>query len=102
MRISDWSSDVCSSDLSFAFLFVFLSTAVSGLLGPTLFAGIQNACDPRSRARAVAFALCFVTIGSYAVMPVVVGALSDLLTPRFGVQSQIGRASCRERVCQYV
>jgi predicted MFS family arabinose efflux permease len=69
------------------FFGVFVSTVAAGMLAPFIFAGIQNACDPDFRARAVAFALMFVTIGSYGIMPVAVGALSDVLTPAFGQDS---------------
>src|SRR3546814_3637466 len=77
MRISDWSSDVCSSDLNF---WDFISLT------------------PES-------------------MHMVMWIMSDRAIPRsfrfmegFGVhtfrlvdaENQIGRASCRERVCQYV
>src|SRR3546814_1390953 len=70
MRISDWSSDVCSSDLH-------------GLAGHLRIAGVEDqvafiarmiglrAIDAQARVEAVAL-------------------------------EQIGRASCRERVCQYV
>src|SRR3546814_8579760 len=69
MRISDWSSDVCSSDL--------LDLVVVG---------------------------CDVLVGDRPVEPEsvtragleIVGAVSKR------DPAQIGRASCRERVCQYV
>src|SRR3546814_5580907 len=76
MRISDWSSDVCSSDLharkAFAGPIAFLKSAPSLQFLP-------DAAVPE-----VAFA------GRSNV------GKSSLLN------AQIGRASCRERVCQYV
>src|SRR3546814_1718402 len=66
MRISDWSSDVCSSDLT---------TAVQGISMAKLF------------------------------MIMTLAATSSSLLFNFSTNSnyeQIGRASCRERVCQYV
>jgi predicted MFS family arabinose efflux permease len=66
---------------------VFCSTAVAGMMAPFIFGAIQNSCDPQFRASAVAFALAFVTIGSYAVMPVVIGALSDVFAPEYGKAS---------------
>src|SRR3546814_3648071 len=65
MRISDWSSDVCSSDLL----------------------DVQRAVD---------LELC-VEAGE----PVLPGADRHVVQRR-EVLDQIGRASCRERVCQYV
>src|SRR3546814_5734766 len=63
MRISDWSSDVCSSDLA---------------IGSPL---------PLGRIIALMFVGQFFT----QVLPTSVGG-----------DAEIGRASCRERVCQYV
>src|SRR3546814_3109017 len=65
MRISDWSSDVCSSDLR-----VF-QTAASIVSIPAKPAAAKRSGSGASAA---------------------IGALG----------AQIGRASCRERVCQYV
>src|SRR3546814_4884703 len=91
MRISDWSSDVCSSDLD----------------------GVQQeqrAVQHPERGRAglrlglIRFALQQ-GLGELQV-PVAVG-VPDELVERLrrlveAVVLEIGRASCRERVCQYV
>src|SRR3546814_4509986 len=65
MRISDWSSDVCSSDLAW---------------GTLTRAGIPSQMGPA---------------GNF--LP---GFESNQTSPRQRIE--IGRASCRERVCQYV
>src|SRR3546814_2974593 len=76
MRISDWSSDVCSSDLSRCPDMKILST---------------HRCRPGARPR-----------------DPLASAQSDALRylhrsqPPIARLGQIGRASCRERVCQYV
>src|SRR3546814_7276920 len=75
MRISDWSSDVCSSDL-----------ARSIELGREMFEREAK---------------------KYRLNPTALLASDDMLRAAadFGYPSaddQIGRASCRERVCQYV
>src|SRR3546814_10547068 len=75
MRISDWSSDVCSSDL------LFLVIAHDGC------------ARPHAITRAVSVAA---TVAAYADMRAVI----IVSLPNAGLQ--IGRASCRERVCQYV
>src|SRR3546814_8179228 len=63
MRISDWSSDVCSSDLNWRFRpFRFLRGK----------RGLRRLSD----------------VGGVKILQIFSG--------------QIGRASCRERVCQYV
>src|SRR3546814_7824140 len=85
MRISDWSSDVCSSDLGAPPQRVVDAGSpfheagqdvVDVVDGKSIIGAKMAAGALRSRAQAV-----------------------PLLT--FGV-AQIGRASCRERVCQYV
>src|SRR3546814_6244617 len=73
MRISDWSSDVCSSDLVTA---ERRSTA-DNLTGERVGAGA-----PPRPPRAGPMACCPIRAG--------------------GGATEIGRASCRERVCQYV
>src|SRR3546814_1438603 len=78
MRISDWSSDVCSSDLH------------PGLL--RFLAGI----DLEVAVRASALALHLRRQGVRQLFAI--HRLDDIEQG----DRQIGRASCRERVCQYV
>src|SRR3546814_6137970 len=68
MRISDWSSDVCSSDLSQALPAEPECLADPGTLPGALGRGADRSLSRRGPAHA----------------------------------GEIGRASCRERVCQYV
>src|SRR3546814_16048549 len=85
MRISDWSSDVCSSDLLPDHGFIGCEPFLNGVVGalqhirdgflPNIRLHMGNALDVLAR--------------------VPDGALSF-------VYLQIGRASCRESVCQYV
>src|SRR3546814_6147348 len=82
MRISDWSSDVCSSDL-----------------GPSESA--QYTAEIRNRADAL-----FPPAPSYVIVggplrrkPVAPAKPRPLTTTS---RAEIGRASCRERVCPYV
>src|SRR3546814_12742034 len=72
MRISDWSSDVCSSDLS------PYGLTLAALLACGTGAAILILSRRAGRDRQVP--------GRIAAIP----------------HYQIGRASCRERVCQYV
>src|SRR3546814_7020940 len=78
MRISDWSSDVCSSDLVLA---AALSTSAAGLV----VGGIFGSWLARG----------------FGVFAAVLGAGWALYSAR-SHRPKIGRASCRERVCQYV
>src|SRR3546814_5904601 len=78
MRISDWSSDVCSSDLARGLRYTdFHSTPM---------------CSPTRAALLTGRNSHSVGIGHVAH--------SDPGFP--GYAMEIGRASCRERVCQYV
>src|SRR3546814_966430 len=81
MRISDWSSDVCSSDLE-------------GLLCPPSpggYVAIKEAVLPFNR-----FPDADTVLGPEMRST---GEVMGIDTT-FGLE--IGRASCRERVCQYV
>src|SRR3546814_5045781 len=81
MRISDWSSDVCSSDLGYQ---------QHALLRIQIAAVGCKALDAVFHDRvAAAFDLYFGAFGKLRSGPVVL--------PR-----EIGSASCRDRVCQYV
>src|SRR3546814_21186299 len=71
MRISDWSSDVCSSDLQLPLL----------KISPVTLLVREHWPLPRQ-----------------ARVPVHVPTASPISVPH----RQIGRATCRERVCQYV
>src|SRR3546814_17774776 len=94
MRISDWSSDVCSSDLTKS---TFKSNSSKGGGGlnelrfedkagsEEIFMHAQKDLQTRVQKNASA------TIGA-----------NKQLTVRGNRSDQIGRASCRERVCQYV
>src|SRR3546814_1620866 len=90
MRISDWSSDVCSSDLATceqsgrAWRFVWIS-------------------GRGSRRRVLVMAIA--PVGQMqTAQPFTWGQGGQRLTPEdIALQRrQIGSASCRERVCQYV
>src|SRR3546814_7626029 len=77
MRISDWSSDVCSSDLVALFVYGEWGWGILGIL---------------------------ITI----VASVTIFFNENMLIAQFYLRkenmtkAEIGRASCRERVCQYV
>src|SRR3546814_5746166 len=75
MRISDWSSDVCSSDLFLKRQVVVLFPGVLELL---VAQHVERPADPPARA-----------------------ARLDHVVDE-AARGEIGRASCRERVCQYV
>src|SRR3546814_8183112 len=87
MRISDWSSDVCSSDLNMAYNHPHQQ-------------GMQHAKRNHERAGAHGGANGFSAYGNVRTDGVHLAECFSSATT-CPVQ-EIGRASCRERVCQYV
>src|SRR3546814_19636444 len=116
MRISDWSSDVCSSDLeafgegkgrlvytklyeaffvevkvalfaAFFLSFPIIANQLWAFIAPGLYAKEKKAFLPFLIATPVLFTMG-AALAYYVVMPTAFHFL------------QIGRASCRERVCQ--
>src|SRR3546814_8959026 len=81
MRISDWSSDVCSSDLEDPRTSVLLIEAGPNDTSPIIAMprGIGKLLAPGNP-----------HVWDYQV------------TPAGNLPPEIGRSSCRERVCQYV
>src|SRR3546814_17647587 len=97
MRISDWSSDVCSSDL---LLTVFVASAgLAGLAGAVYATGTGF----------VAPDMIGLMLSTEVIMWVAVGGRGTLIGPFIGafvvwwlqlrLSSKIGRALCRERGC---
>src|SRR3546814_20750206 len=107
MRISDWSSDVCSSDLdaslggNAAMRGAWFASVSDGLYG-------QLATKYRSRYGKAPYRLA--SLGYDSVLLTVRIARDWKPGTRFPVNrlmaadgfGEIGRASCRERGCQYV
>src|SRR3546814_4674972 len=82
MRISDWSSDVCSSDL---------------ILHDARCLGDDRKRERIPLGQAIArLHLVAVLVRQHGT----IGHLVDFALATFRIE--IGRASCRERVCQYV
>src|SRR3546814_18918046 len=95
MRISDWSSDVCSSDL-FEMTGQDVTECIGGaqaISDETLGDRYHTHCDPRLNAKQ-----------SLELAFLISEALKDERLARQNGERdrEIGRASCRERVCQYV
>src|SRR3546814_1777199 len=82
MRISDWSSDVCSSDLQYD---------EENLVGQRMLDRFEARFGYRPQN--------FWSVLNYDFANIIAHGLSMAhpLSPE-----EIGRASCRERVCQYV
>src|SRR3546814_9823153 len=95
MRISDWSSDVCSSDLSNMSIPHLNALPViapkKSLAATAVFCGGRIAINQESKR----YVRRFWTIGKGTLYCVII-----VRTAR--CSGEIGRASCRERVCQTV
>src|SRR3546814_7920072 len=89
MRISDWSSDVCSSDLQPA------PAAEMQLLDQPLIDLRQALVSGVLDDAAVEFQVEGIIFRDLPLLRRLLHALDELF-------QKIGRASCRERVCQYV
>src|SRR3546814_13230225 len=104
MRISDWSSDVCSSDLRCPAGGGAPSAAALPAAVPAQALSRRRLRRLRGagRHRVMRYALRLVP----ALLPLLWGgsaaALDDLAGWQGLTWGKIGRASCRERVCQYV
>src|SRR3546814_19355219 len=108
MRISDWSSDVCSSDLQFSRSFTVSVERTLSILKPDVIAknvvGQVVARIESAGLKVIASRMTHLTQteaeGFYAVhreRPF----FGDLV--KFMISGpEIGSASCRERVCKYV
>src|SRR3546814_12122246 len=110
MRISDWSSDVCSSDLFFAIQGIPAVLGLGSLYGPDGFSGFQEPGDVRVVNTAYTPFYFAEELQVQARLEQKFGAMTLTATGIYQdteVDSrqdyfQIVRASCRERECQDV
>src|SRR3546814_4092508 len=90
MRISDWSSDVCSSDLT-----ALIAWAVMPFDEGWVISDINVG---------ILYLFAISSLGVYGI--IIAGWASNSKYAFLGAlrsaAQKIGRASCRERVCQYV
>src|SRR3546814_5315439 len=111
MRISDWSSDVCSSDLVVSLRLAAQSIDQNKGFGRNTLLdediADQHAHNFRAQllvnptdALEVLVSANYSKVDDHSSQDVIVGRANSALV-QLGVR-QIGRASCRERVCQYV
>src|SRR3546814_19903598 len=105
MRISDWSSDVCSSDLL---------RIADGQMFENAYSGATGLVTARRNAGGRSSTLGFFAEDDWTLGNLVLtgGARVDRWTitggffterdPAGAIATKLGRASCRERVCQCV
>src|SRR3546814_14566332 len=116
MRISDWSSDVCSSDFELAGAGNVVANAAKAAVGREEFAPSQAFDEGQAQfdRQQSSFAK---NHGALSATSTGAGIIGGVLLPAARVvkgagtgarlinnaaTGEIGRASCRERVCQYV
>src|SRR3546814_3480341 len=103
MRISDWSSDVCSSDLQ---LHPLVCTAFNADFdGDQMAVHVPLSLEAQLEARVLMMSTNSILHPANGA-PIIVPS-QDMVLGLYYVSiakdnEQIGRASCRERVCQYV
>src|SRR3546814_12848626 len=107
MRISDWSSDVCSSDLGVSILYISHKLEEIRALcdRATIPRGgrVVAECDPRAEtARSLAQMMIGTELKTVVRRDAGTTGTVRLAVDGLSVAAEIGRASCRERVCQYV
>src|SRR3546814_12879316 len=103
MRISDWSSDVCSSDLDARGRYIH--AVKSSFPADLRLDGLKIVVDCANGAAYQVAPSAFWELGA-EVVAIGVTPNGININDRCGSTSpqllQIGRESCRERVCQYV
>src|SRR3546814_15469514 len=99
MRISDWSSDVCSSDLKDDTI-VYIQEKLTDMLALQM---INRRLEARARAGA---SYLQASVTQEDVSRSVDGTFVRIMPVgedwEAAMNDEIGRGSCRERVCQYV
>src|SRR3546814_9131788 len=91
LRISDWSSDVCSSDL-----YLTLAARLLGDNGASFADAWNFGPEPQAFLNVETLARTLCDAWGAGAPPLRLGVGGG---PH---EAEIGRASCRERVCQYV
>src|SRR3546814_6755882 len=100
MRISDWSSDVCSSDLQYQFSLEQLSQRTG--LTKSYLSKLERGVSEPSISTVLKLAQAY-EIGVSQLIGTGEGGESEAISVvrRNEREPPIGKASCRERVCKY-
>src|SRR3546814_19444256 len=105
MRISDWSSDVCSSDLQLVLAVIAIESRYNPYAESHV--GAQGLMQVMTKVHKDKFEVFsdgpIAALNPIANIRVGTQILYDCIKRRRSIEGgQIGRGSCRERVCQYV
>src|SRR3546814_20180932 len=101
MRISDWSSDVCSSDLRDE----AGTDSVTTWFNETLYSGFRQSHEIKKvlfEGKSKYQKVRVFETGRFGRMLALDGVVQCTEGDEFVYHEKIGSASCRERVCQYV
>src|SRR3546814_5135566 len=101
MRISDWSSDVCSSDLS-ALGSSEKEPTPRALTAAEIPALVEMWAQAARRADAAGYDVLEIHAAHGYLLHQFLSPASNVRNDEYGGSEQIGRASGRERVCQDV
>src|SRR3546814_19048258 len=99
MRISDWSSDVCSSDLTSRTVAPAFANAKAGAVADNTKGRIQITEFSMQAQHIIAAASAATGLSDFGD-PAALDGLERLV--KSSNEEEIGRASCRERVWKYV
>src|SRR3546814_1572013 len=102
MRISDWGSDVCSSDLGGSVTRFSVRSTGPALEEVVDVTAVYRAADGRILGAESTTIPQIAPDTSVEVSIRLLSPIPDLASTEVFVGREIGRASCRERVCQYV
>src|SRR3546814_13599604 len=102
MRISDWSSDVCSSDLVAALEAALDARSAAGEAPPKFIYNIPEFHNPTGATMPAARREALIALAETRGIPIVEDSPYRPVRFEGADAPQIGRASGRERVCQYV
>src|SRR3546814_12130746 len=102
MRISDWSSDVCSSDVPIAVTALSQKTLEEQKIegGPDIMRAVPNLTF--SKSNFTGYNLSIRGVGTKAVSATSDPGVAVSFNNSGLIHNQIGRASCREGVSKYV
>src|SRR3546814_1565557 len=98
MRISDWSSDVCSSDLRFGRVTAVDDVSLDINAGEFFVLLGPSGCGKTTLLRMIAG----FELPSDGQILIDGQDMTGIPPNKRPVNMEIGRASCRDRVCQYV
>src|SRR3546814_11877794 len=101
MRISDWSSDVCSSDLRDVDQLQFVGSAATGRR-IMVSAGESNGKPVMLEGGGKSAQIVFDDAAAIAHLGAAIATAAFANCGQICVARKIGRASCRERVCKSV